>query len=86
VSPEGQMDTSILLIWIGALCVIGGVLFMAAQAMRGGRLSGRPRAREGMTTDTLEPRHNSGLGLKENMPGLALVALGGCLLLLGSAF
>jgi hypothetical protein len=80
------MDTSILLIWIGALCVIGGVLFMAAQAMRGGRLSGRPRAREGMTTDTLEPRHNSGLGLKENMPGLALVALGGCLLLLGSAF
>jgi hypothetical protein len=80
------MDLSILLIWIGALLVIGGVVFMAAQAMRGGRLSGRPRPREGVTTDTLEPRHNSGLGLKENLPGLALVALGGCLLLLGSAF
>jgi hypothetical protein len=80
------MDLSILLIWIGALLVIGGVLFMAAQAMRGGRLSGQPRAREGVTTDTLEPRRNGGLGLKENLPGLALVALGGCLLLLGSAF
>ena len=80
------MDSSVLLIWTGALLVIGGLLFMASQAVRRGRLSGR-RSPSGQATDTLEPRDNTeGLGLRKNWPGLALVALGSFLLLFGSAF
>ena len=81
------MDSSVLLIWTGALLVIGGLLFMASQAVRRGRLSGRGSSPSGQPTGTLEPRDNTeGLGLRKNWPGLALIALGSFLLLFGSAF
>ena len=74
-----------LLIWLGAVSVLGGVLFMAAQAIWRGRLSGR-RSRSQWRSDTLEPQERgSGFGLAANWPGLALIALGTILLLAGAA-
>ncbi len=77
-----------LLIWIGALLVFGGVLFTAAQAIRRGRLSDARRTRSGVDGVTLEPKGNAtggSFGLKVNWPGLALIALGAILLLAGAA-
>ena len=74
-----------LLTWLGALLVISGVLFMAAQAIWRGRLSGR-QFRSRSTSDTLEPQgRGSGFGLVANWPGLALMALGALLLLARAA-
>jgi len=72
-----------LAIWIGALLLVGGVLYMAAQPMWRGRLSGsRPRVTA--MRDTLEPRKPAaGFGLAANLPGLVMIALGAVLLLAG---
>jgi hypothetical protein len=82
-----------LVIYLGALFVFGGVLFMVAQPLWRGRLSAARRTRQIGTPSseipgaTLEPRRpGAGLGLKENWPGLLLVVLGGVLLLLGGHF
>jgi hypothetical protein len=77
------------LVWLGALLLFGGVVFMAAQPLWRGRLSGgRPlRSAEPGLSGTLEPpRPAGGFSLKSNWPGLALVALGAVLLLAGAAF
>ena len=74
------------LVWIGALLVVGGVVFTAAQAIWKGRLSDARPTRSGVASDTLEPQpRSSGFGLKANWPGLALIALGAVLLLAGAA-
>lgn len=74
-----------VVIWLGALLVIGGVVYMAAQAIWRGRLSGR-RSRSTAAGDTLEPRERGGgFGLATNWPGLVLIALGAILLLLAGA-
>ena len=74
-----------LVIWLGVLLVLSGVLFMAAQAIWRGRLSGR-WSRSAVAGDTLEPRERGGgLGLATNWPGFALIALGAILLLAGAA-
>ena len=74
-----------LFIWLGALLVGGGVLFTAAQALWRGRLSAARQPRTGLASDTLEPPDRaSGFGLKANWPGLALIALGSLLLLMGA--
>ena len=63
-----------LLIWIGALCVLAGVVLAAIPPMREGQLSGGQLS-EGR--DTLEPRRpGRGFGLKSTWPGLGLIALG----------
>lgn len=74
-----------LLIWVGALLLLSGLVFMAVQPLQGGRLSGgRLRSAKG---DTLEPaRPTTGLGIRSNWPGIALVALGAVLLLAAAAF
>jgi hypothetical protein len=80
-----------LVILLGALLVIGGLVYLVAEALRRGRLSGttgpsasQPTVRDG----TLEPeRHGVGfLGIAGNWPGLAMMALGAILLLFGTAF
>lgn len=76
-----------VLVWVGALLVAGGVVFMAAQPLLRGRLSGGKRLRSGEASDTLEPeRPAGGFGIKSNWPGLALVVIGAVLLLVGAAF
>jgi hypothetical protein len=74
-----------LVIWLGAALFVGGLLFMAAQPVWRGRLSGR-RSRSVVAADgTLEPRQPGvGFGLRTNWPGLALIALGAILMLAGA--
>ena len=80
-----------LVIWLGALLVLGGLLFMMAQPIWRGRLSeARRRRSSAVSRDTLEPhtleprKPGSGFGLKENWPGLVFIVLGGILLLVGA--
>ena len=84
-----------LVIWLGALFVLGGLLFMAAQPIWRGRLSeARRRKSSAVPRDaamkpaepmTLEPRRpGAGFGLKANWPGLVFIVLGGILLLVGA--
>lgn len=78
-----------LVIWLGAILVFGGVLFMAAQPIWRGRLSEArrtPSAAPGATLEpTLEPRKpTAGFGLKANAPGLILIVIGSMLLLVGA--
>jgi hypothetical protein len=75
-----------LVIWLGALLVLGGLLFTVAQPIWRGRLSeARRRRSSAVPTDTLEPRSpGAGFGLKENWPGLVFMVLGGILLLVGA--
>ena len=78
-------EASMLIIWLGALFVVGGVVLMAAPPIWRGRLSER-RSRSAVSGETLEPRRpGAGFGLKSNWPGLALIALGAILLLVGAA-
>jgi hypothetical protein len=72
-------------IWLGALLVLAGIIFMAAQPIRRGRLSGRRSRSETVGANTLEPRMPAaGFDLATNWPGLALVFLGAILLLVGA--
>lgn len=74
-----------LVFWLGALLVLIGVLVMATQAIRRGRLSEPRRSRSAGAT--LEPqRPGAGFGLKANWPGFVLIAIGAVLLLVGAAF
>jgi hypothetical protein len=79
------------LVMIGALLILAGMMFMAAQPLWHGRLSSvkRPNERRGSqeASDTLEPQKPArGLGIKWNWPGLAMVAAGAILLLAATAF
>jgi hypothetical protein len=76
----------IVLVWIGAVLVAGGVVFTASQAIWRGRLSGARRTASGLAPDTLEPANaTGGFSLKANLPGLALITVGALLLLVGAA-
>jgi hypothetical protein len=83
-----------LVIWLGALFVLGGLLFMVAQPIWRGRLSDarRRRTSSAVPRDTLEPhtleprRPGAGFSLKANWPGLLLIMVGGILLLAGAGY
>jgi hypothetical protein len=80
-----QSEARMLVIWLGALFVLCGLLFMAAQPIWRGRLSDARRTSSAVPRDTLEPRRpGAGFGLKANWPGLVLIVLGGILLLAGA--
>ena len=81
-----------LVIWLGALCVLSGLLFIATQPIWRARLSEARRRKSSVVPRdaatkpaepmTLEPRRpGAGFGLKANWPGLVLIILGGILLL-----
>ncbi len=79
------MQLNMGLIWIGALLVLGGVLFTAAKALGRGRLSGARSTRHGYASDTLEPKgENARFPLRAIWPGLVLLALGALLLIAGA--
>ena len=70
-----------LSVWLGALLVVAGLLFTAYQAIARGRMSDARRSRS-PAGETLEPRGGRGaFSLETNWPGLALIAIGGILLL-----
>jgi hypothetical protein len=74
------------LMGLGALLVLGGILYMARTAIWRGPLSGRDSARP--VRGTLEPPQRSVrfLGLGTNWPGLLLMAIGAILLVSGASF
>jgi hypothetical protein len=81
------MEAQLIVIYIGALLVIGGVLFLAYEAIWGGRLSGANRRSTIVERTTLEPKDRSvAFDLRANWPGFVLIALGAILLLAGAAF
>ena len=74
------------LMGLGALLVLGGVLYMARSAIWRGSLSGPDSSRP--VRNTLEPpRRGVGfLGLGTSWPGILLMATGAVLLLSGASF
>jgi hypothetical protein len=70
----------------GAFLVICGLLYMIAEALGRRRLSEEPDRSANDPTQTLEPRRQGlrFLGLVRNWPGVALIAGGAALLLLGA--
>ena len=79
------MQLNMGLIWIGALLVLGGVLYTAAKALGRGRLSEIRSARQGYASNTLEPKGaRARLPSRALWPGLLLLALGALLLVAGA--
>jgi hypothetical protein len=73
------------MIWIGALLILGGVVYTAIQPMMKGRMSRVRPVSPVRPGNTLEPeRPARGFGLHSNWPGLAMIAVG-ALVLLASA-
>lgn len=74
------------LMGLGALLVLGGILYMARAAIWRGPLSGRDSAQP--VRGTLEPpRRGLGfLGVGANWPGIVLMAIGAVLLVSGAGF
>jgi hypothetical protein len=69
---------------LGALFVFGGLLFLVALPIWRGRMSDVRRTSTSSPEPTLEPpKPGAGFYAKENLLGLALMALGGAILLLG---
>lgn len=73
-----------LLLFFGSLAVLAGVIYLGVGAVWNGPLSQR---RSAVADDTLEPRGGgiTGFDLSQNWPGLALVLVGGLLMLAGAA-
>jgi hypothetical protein len=71
---------------LGALLVLGGILYTARTAIWRGPLSGPDSSRP--VRDTLEPpRRGLGfLGFGTNWPGILLMAIGAVLLASGASF
>jgi hypothetical protein len=75
-----------VLIGLGALLVLGGILYTARSAIWRGPLSGRDSSRP--TRGTLEPRRRGlgFLGVGTNWPGFLMMAIGAVLLVAGGSF
>ncbi|WFU44871.1 hypothetical protein QA640_21875 [Bradyrhizobium sp. CB82] len=75
-----------VLMGLGALLIIGGLLYMARVTIWRGPLSGQDSA--GDVRGTLEPprRGLRFLGFKSNWPGVLLMALGAMLMASGANF
>ena len=73
-----------MMTWLGALLIVGGVLYMAGAAIFRGRLSDPHTTPAGVRT--LEPprRGLRFLGLGANWPGLVLIVIGVIMMFSGS--
>jgi hypothetical protein len=77
------MQPGMVLIWVGALLIIGGIVLAAGRVLWRGRLSDPHRIGSGTT---LEPRESArALHPKHHWPSIALVALGLIILLAETA-
>jgi hypothetical protein len=74
----------VLMTWLGALLIVGGVLYMAGAAIFRGRLSDPHTTPAGVRT--LEPprRGLRFLGMGTNWPGVLLVGIGVILMFIGT--
>jgi hypothetical protein len=78
------MRFSTLLVGIGAALVVGGVVLLAVQVVLNGRLSDAAQ-RHSEAGATLEPSGQSrAFTIKQNWPGIALIAAG-CVFLLSTS-
>jgi len=81
------MDSGIVLIWIGALLIIGGVLYGAGQVLWRGRLSDAGSNRSTGKRTSLEPQQSPrSFSFRTHWPAFALILLGGILILTETAF
>ena len=73
------------LIWIGALCIIAGVVLATMRTVGRGRLS-KPRSLNADNKpDTLEPSGKGDrLSLGSDLPGIGLALLGAVLIFVGA--
>ena len=72
---------------LGALLVVIGLVALAGPPIWRGRLSSKRSRAATVADNILEPRQpGAGFELATNWPGLALIALGAILLLVGAAF
>jgi uncharacterized membrane protein len=79
------MQLSVGLIWLGALLVLAGVVYTAANSLSRGRMSEARGRGEASADHTLEPpRGSRSLSLKANWAGITLIAVGFLLLLSGA--
>jgi len=76
----------LIVMGLGALLVLGGLLYMARTAIWRGPLSGRDSSRP--VRGTLEPpRRGLGFsGVGTNWPGILMLAIGAVLLVAGGSF
>ena len=76
----------LILMGLGALLVLGGLLYMVRTAIWRGPLSGRDSSQP--VRGTLEPpRRSLGfLGVGTNWPGILMLATGAALLVSGASF
>lgn len=80
------MHSGMVLIWIGALLIVGGIVLAAGRVLWKGRLSDPHRIGSTGSGVTLEPRERiRALHPKHHWPSIALVALGIILLLAETA-
>lgn len=74
------------LILLGALLMIIGLALAAIKSAEQGRLSKPPDPGEGEARATLEPPgRGKRLSIKTDLPGIALMVLGGILIFAGAA-
>lgn len=80
------MQSGMVLVWIGALLVVGGVVLAAGQVLWKGRLSDARRMGPAGAGATLEPQgRGRDFHPKAHWPSIALVALGIILILAETA-
>jgi hypothetical protein len=73
-----------VLIAIGALLIIGGVVMAANATLKRGQLSEAEQPVTHAPRDTLEPSgQGRRLGLKADLPGLAMIVIGVILMFMG---
>lgn len=81
------MDSRFLLTLIGALLIIGGVLYGAAQVLWGGNLSDVRQGEAARAGASLEPRQSpKAFSFKTHWPAFVLILVGGILVLTETAF
>jgi hypothetical protein len=74
-----------LLISLGALCIIAGIVLATVRTLRRGRLSQSRSLTADETPDTLEPSgRGDRLNLAVDLPGIGLALLGAVLIFVGA--
>lgn len=80
------MNSGFVLIWIGALLIIGGVLYGAGQVLWRGRLSDAKLSRSTGRRSSLEPEQSvRSFSFRTHWPAFALILLGSILILTETA-